>query len=276
MDRLSALMEHFSLHASAFHLGGFCGISGFTGQEQRGYVHLLRSGRISFREGNGPPTVIDRPSLVLLARPQAHQLVAGEADHAELVCATLNFDGGVDNPLSQALPSHIVLPLDELPTLSGSLEWLFREAFGEDCGRDAILNRLIELMLIQLFRQLMNEGTISTGMMAGLADLRLARAMTLMHDQPARPWSVAELASAASMSRASFAARFHKVVGSTPANYLAGWRVSLAQKRLREGRPIALIADEVGYESPSALARAFRRKVGASPSEWAQRIAAAG
>ena len=131
-------------------------------------------------------------------------------------------------------------------------------------------------MLIQLFRQLMNEGTISTGMMAGLADLRLARAMTLMHDQPARPWSVAELASAASMSRASFAARFHKVVGSTPANYLAGWRVSLAQKRLREGRPIALIADEVGYESPSALARAFRRKVGASPSEWAQRIAAAG
>ena len=121
MDRLSALMEHFSLHASAFHLGGFCGISGFTGQEQRGYVHLLRSGRINFREGNGPPTVIDRPSLVLLARPQAHQLVAGEADHAELVCATLNFDGGVDNPLSQALPSHIVLPLDELPTLSGSL-----------------------------------------------------------------------------------------------------------------------------------------------------------
>ena len=55
---------------------------------------------------------------------------------------------------------------------------------------------------------------------------------------------------------------------ATPADYLVGWRVSLAQKRLREGRPMALIADEVGYESPSALARAFRRKVGASPSEW--------
>lgn len=274
MDRLSALMEHFSLHASAFHLGDFCGTSEFSGKEQRGYVHLLRSGRITFGEGNGRPIVVDEPSLILLARPQTHRLAASEADEAELVCATLNFDGGVDNPLSQALPSHVVLPLRALPSLSDNLDWLFREAFGHECGRDAILNRLIELMLIQLFRQLMNDGAISTGMMAGLADLRLARAMTLMHDQPARPWSVAELASAASMSRASFSARFHKVVGSTPANYLAGWRVSLAQKRLREGRPIALIADEVGYESPSALARAFRRKVGASPREWAQHMGA--
>lgn len=70
------------------------------------------------------------------------------------------------------------------------------------------------------------------------------------------------------MSRAGFAARFHDIVGSTPADYLLGWRVSLVQKRLREGRPIALIADEVGYESPSALSRAFRRKVGKSPREW--------
>jgi AraC-like DNA-binding protein len=72
------------------------------------------------------------------------------------------------------------------------------------------------------------------------------------------------------MSRASFAAKFHKVVGITPADYLASWRVSLAQKLLREGRPIALIADGVGYESPSALARTFRRKTGSSPREWLQ------
>ncbi len=72
------------------------------------------------------------------------------------------------------------------------------------------------------------------------------------------------------MSRASFAAHFHKVVGQTPADYVLSWRVSLAQKRLRDGRPMALIADEVGYESPSALARAFRRKIGTSPREWLQ------
>ena len=82
---------------------------------------------------------------------------------------------------------------------------------------------------------------------------------------------MADLADIASMSRASFAAHFRKTVGTTPVDYLANWRISLAQKRLRKGRPIALIADEVGYESPSALARTIRRKLGASPREWMQR-----
>ncbi len=84
------------------------------------------------------------------------------------------------------------------------------------------------------------------------------------------------MASIAGMSRAGFAAHFRKVVGFSPADYLLEWRVSLAQKRLREGRPIALIADEVGYESPSAMARAFRRKVGSSPRQWIQQDARPG
>ncbi len=270
MDRLSTLLAHFSLHAATFYSGGLCGTNTFSGDEPRAHIHLLRSGRVAFLDGSGHRITLEEPSLILVARPNKHRLMATEADGAELVCATLSFDGGDDNPLSQALPAHIAMPLRELPNLRGNLDWLFNEAFTRDCGRDAVLNRLFELMVIQLLRHLMASGTISSGMMAGLADSRLARALTLMHDQPASPWSVAQLASAASMSRASFAAHFRKVVGSTPADYLVGWRISLAQKRLREGRPIALIADEVGYESPSALARAFRRKVGASPSEWMQ------
>ncbi|MCY1310502.1 RCS-specific HTH-type transcriptional activator RclR [compost metagenome] len=79
---------------------------------------------------------------------------------------------------------------------------------------------------------------------------------------------MAELASAANMSRAAFAAHFREVTGQTPADYLVHWRVGLAQKLLRDGRPIPHVADAVGYESPSALARAFRRKTGASPREW--------
>jgi AraC-like DNA-binding protein len=106
-------------------------------------------------------------------------------------------------------------------------------------------------------------------MMAGLANAQLSRALVVIHNEPQRNWSVAELADRSGMSRASFAAHFREIVGVTPA-YLANWRISLTQKRLREGRPIALIADEVGYESPSALARTFRRKVGASPRGWLQ------
>ncbi len=106
--------------------------------------------------------------------------------------------------------------------------------------------------------------------MAGLAHAQLSRALVSIHNEPQRNWSVAELADRSSMSRASFAAHFRETVGVTPADYLANWRISLTQKRLREGRPMALIADEVGYESPSALARIFRRKVGASPRQWLQ------
>jgi AraC-like DNA-binding protein len=130
------------------------------------------------------------------------------------------------------------------------------------------MDRLFELLVILLLRHLISSRDQQPGMMAGLADPRLSRALIQMHEQPHKPWSVAELASVANLSRASFAEQFRRVVGQTPADYLLSWRVSLAQKRLRAGTPIALIAAEVGYESPSALARAFRRKTGLSPREW--------
>lgn len=273
MDRLSTLLNHFNLHAATFHNGGFCGTSDIYGQGGFGHVHLLRSGRLTFKDKHLTLIELTEPSLILVARPLQHRLVATEVDEAELVCATLQFDGGAHNPLTLALPDTIIKPLGELQGLSANLDWLFDEASGEECGRDVVLNRLIELMVIQLVRHLIATASIASGMMAGLANARLSRALTRIHNEPHRGWSVAELADLAGMSRASFAAHFRDTVGVTPADYLTNWRISLVQKRLREGRPIALIADEVGYESPSALARTFRRKVGASPSEWMRRDA---
>jgi AraC-like DNA-binding protein len=270
MDRLSTLLKHFNLHASTFHQGGFCGTTRLYGQHSFGHAHLLRSGRLAFRDKRNRLIELTEPSLILAVRPQEHQLLATEADAAELVCATLQFDGGANNPLTLALPDFIIKPLRELQGLDGTLDWLFEEAFGDECGRDVILNRLFELMVIQLLRHLIANRSIASGMMAGLANVQLSRALVGIHNEPQRNWSVAELAERSGMSRASFAAHFRTVIGITPADYLANWRISLTQKRLREGRPIALIADEVGYESPSALARTFRRKVGASPTEWLQ------
>jgi len=267
MDRLSTLLTHFGIAANTFHSGRLLGQIELDGRKPCGHVHLLKSGRLQL-EADGRTVSVEEPSLILIPRPLPHRLVAGAADAAELVCASLRFDGGIDNPLSVALSDTLVMPLKAVPMIEGTLDWLFGEAFAEHCGREAVMNRLFELMVIQFLRHMMAYHSMTTGMMAGLADLRLARAMTLMHNHPERSWTVADLAQQANMSRASFAAHFHKVVGQTPADYVLSWRVSLAQKRLREGRPIALIADEVGYESPSALARAFRRKIGESPREW--------
>jgi AraC-like DNA-binding protein len=231
---------------------------------------LLQAGELTLKLADERVLQLNEPTLIFFPRPYRHRLFASEASGTQLVCASLEFDGGAGNALAAALPEYLVLKLDSIPTLAGTLDWLFSEAFGGICGREAMMDRLFELLVIQLLRHILTSRDQTPGMMAGLADPRLARPLSLMHDAPGKAWTVAELSAAANMSRASFADYFRSVVGQTPVDYLVSWRISLAQKRLREGKSIALIADEVGYESPSALARAFRRKTGASPREWLQ------
>jgi AraC-like DNA-binding protein len=267
MDRLSTLLSHFGVNAGTFHSGTFCGVSVHDG-EPTGHVHLLQAGALLLKPGNEREVRLDEPSVIFFPRPFAHRMSADDAMATQVVCATLTFDGGAGNALAAALPDYLVLKLTDISQLGSTVEWLFQEAFDSHCGRFAVMDRLFELLVILLLRHLISSREQQPGMIAGLADPRLSRALTLMHEQPQKPWSVAELAMAANLSRASFAEQFRRVVGQTPADYLLSWRVSLAQKRLREGRPIALIAAEVGYESPSALARAFRRKTGLSPREW--------
>ncbi|MDU9393348.1 AraC family transcriptional regulator [Pseudomonas sp. zfem002] len=267
MDHLATLLKQFNLHAATYFQGGFCGSSHYA-DPACGHIHLLRGGGITFQEHGGRLHRLEEPGLMLVVRPNAHRLIASETDRAELVCATLRFDGGAANPLRQALPDYIVSPLRELPQLTGCIDWLFDEVVGQGIARELVLNRLFELAVIQALRQLLAERRVAPGVLAGLADNRLCRALAAMHERPREPWTVAELAGLAAMSRASFAEHFRRVVGDTPADYLATWRVTLAQGRLRAGAPIAVVAQEVGYESASALARAFRRKIGLSPRQW--------
>lgn len=270
MDRLSTLLSHFGVSAGTFHSGVFCGTSGFDGTQSVGHLHLLRAGELALKLADDPAIVFDKPTLIFFPRPYRHRLSATEQADAQLVCASLAFDGGAGNALAAALPDYLILELEHLPELRGTLDWLFSEAFSEICGREAMMDRLFEMLVIQLLRHLLVQRHQSPGMLAGLADPRVARALSAMHAAPAKAWTVAQLSATANMSRASFAEYFRQVVGQTPVDYLVSWRISLAQKRLREGRSIALVADEVGYESPSALARAFRRKTGLSPREWTQ------
>lgn len=271
MDHLATLLSQFNLHAATYFQGGFCGASHYA-DPACGRIHLLRAGSIGFQEHGGRMHRLEEPGLMMVVRPNAHRMIASEADRAELVCATLSFEGGAGNPLRQALPDYIVRPLRELPQLKGCIDWLFDEVAGQAIARELVLDRLFELAVIQLLRQLMAEQRVAPGVLAGLADSRLCRALAPMHERPRHPWTVAELAGLAAMSRASFAAHFRRVVGDTPADYLVNWRISLAQGRLRAGTPIAVAAQEVGYESASALARAFRRKIGLSPTQWLKQV----
>lgn len=269
-DRLEALLDRFSVRAQVFHSGTLCGVNDLAPDADTGQLHLIKQGAVIVSHAGVADLRITVPSVLLYPRPLAHRFVMDATAGADLACANLRFEGGSANPIAATLPAFICLPLDQLSGSSDVLELIFEEAFLERCGRKALLDRLFEVVLIQMLRHLMDSGQTQIGMLAGLAHPRLRLAIIAMHERPAEEWSLVTLASTAGMSRSVFANAFREIVGCPPGTYLQRWRVSLAQQALRQGRPLKLIADEVGYGSESALSRSFKASCGLSPREWKQ------
>ena len=275
VDRLEALLGHFSVSAHMFNAGPLCGVNAVEADGVHGQLHLIREGGVEVRHAKGPALKIEVPSLLLYPRPLAHRFITDKKHGADFVCAHLTFEGGSANPITAALPPYVCLPLAELHC-EPVLEMLFAEACAKYCGRQAMLDRLFEVVLIQVLRMLMERGQTRVGMLAGLAHQRLRRAVVAMHEKPEREWSLDALAEEAGMSRSVFANEFRETVGVTPGVYLQSWRSGLAQKSLLQGKSIKLIAQDVGYGSEAALSRAFKASAGQSPREWrkAQQAAA--
>ena len=267
-DRLAALLDHFSVTARIFNTGPLCGINDLAGDGSGGQLHLIREGVVDVFHGGAPAVRIIEPSLLLYPQPMAHRFLTDPERGVDFVCANLSFDGGAGNPIATALPPFICLPLASLQGAEPLLNLLFAEAFAQNCGRRAMLDRLLEVLLIQVLRHLMETGNIQVGMLAGMAHPRLRQALVAMHDKPAHDWSLEELAGQTGMSRSVFANTFRERVGCTPGAYLQRWRVSLAQRALLQGRSLKWIAAEVGYGSEAAFSRAFKACCGISPRQW--------
>jgi AraC-like DNA-binding protein len=154
--------------------------------------------------------------------------------------------------------------------LSTLVRLVGEEAGQRRSGREVILARLVEILLVEALRATAAEST-SPGLLRGLADVRLAPAIRRMHAELARPWTVAELAKAAALSRSSFFDRFTRVVGLPPMEYLVGWRMAVAKDLLRQRElGLAEVAERVGYGSASNFSTAFTRHVGQPPSRYAR------
>jgi AraC-like DNA-binding protein len=154
--------------------------------------------------------------------------------------------------------------------LSILVRLLAEEASGRNSGRDLVLARLVELLLIEALRSTAGENTPS-GLLRALADAQLAPAMRQMHGQIARAWTVAQLAKRVGLSRSTFFARFTHTVGLPPMEYLLAWRMAVAKDLLRrEDIQLARVAERVGYSSASTFSTAFSRHVGQSPSRYAR------
>lgn len=143
------------------------------------------------------------------------------------------------------------------------------EASHDRPGRDLVLARLVEVLLIDAIRSVGSDEA-PPGLLRGLADPQLAKAIRRIHDAPAQGWTVAALAKEAALSRSAFFDRFARIVGVPPMEYVQGWRMSLAKDMLRRGAgKLDEIAARVGYGSASAFSTAFARQVGVPPKRYA-------
>ena len=267
-DRLSALLHRFELRSQRVFAGLLHEELALQPRGHAGHLHLLRRGALRLSGPQRHRRVVDTPTLLFVPRPLPHRLAPASPEGAELVTASVHFGAGDENPLLPSLPALLSVPMAQLPGLEPAQQLLFAEAMARRCGHGAVLDRLVEVLVIQLLRHAMAEGLVDAGVMAGLADTRLAKAIAALHAEPARGWTLEGMAAVAGMSRARFAAHFAQTVGTPPGDYLTGWRLGLARRLLRRGSPVKQVAAEVGYGSPGAFGRVFQQRVGTSPRDW--------
>lgn len=210
-------------------------------------------------------------ALHLDAREVYADAAPSEPADTVLVCGFLGCDLRPFNPLIAALPRLLHLRAD------GDQDWALqcmRQAVAESRGlregSEALLARLSEMLFIDALRRhlaLLPEG--ERGWFAGLRDRHVGRALALLHAAPAEPWTVEELGRRVGLSRSTLHERFATLVGQGPMQYLGHWRIQVGATLLRDtAYTVASVAQQVGYESEAAFARAFKRLVGVPPTAW--------
>jgi AraC-like DNA-binding protein len=198
--------------------------------------------------------------------------MGGSGAETHVVCGQFSFEGVLAPKLLRVLPPliHIAAPHGRpLEWLRLTSHFLVEETRLARPGFLIMVTRLLDLLFVQAVREWGAKNPKNLGWLSGLRDPSVGRALSAIHDEPARPWTVERLAELAGLSRSAFLARFADVVGETPLKYLAVWRLDLAAQHLRAGTTtISEIAHLVGYGSEAALTRAFEAQFGATPARF--------
>lgn len=270
-DLLSPLLTYFNARAKAFFTGNLCARVRFPADDGLGYLHLFRGGLAELHE-KGEVVHLREPMLVFYARPHTHWFEPDPKIGADLACATVAFEHKAFNPIALALPPRFQCRLTELGGMEPLLSVLFTEAFSDRPARQEVLDRLFEVVLIELLRLTVARGGDGSGFLRGLGHPQLGKALTAIHADPARAWTLDTMAEVAAMSRSSFASAFREHLGETPGDYLVRWRMSVAQALIRSGVALKLVAEKVGYASQPGFLRAFKLVVGVPPTAWRRNL----
>jgi AraC-like DNA-binding protein len=193
-----------------------------------------------------------------------------------IVCGSLSFDRASLKPITQLLPSFILIKADQAHTfaLHNTMQALASEMAEQAPGAGVVATRLGEVLFIQVLRAHIASGVgwRNKGWLRAIFDPQMGTALSAIHDRVNTPWTVESLAEAAGMSRSAFAARFKELLGQTPLEYVTEWRMQKAMQLLQQrDKKLIDVARSVGYESDAAFSKAFKRVVGASPGGYLKR-----
>jgi len=194
-----------------------------------------------------------------------------DPDATIFICGAYQFAGDVSTQLLEALPPTLKLSQADEDPLHDVIGLLARELETTAPGQQTILDRLLDVVLIHAMRAAYRDNPQSPRWYQASSDPRLDPALRAMHNDPAHPWTVPELAALSGLSRAAFARAFQQTLQQAPVQYLTEWRMTLARDHLRFGDlTLTQIAQRTGYASPYAFAAAFRRHHGEPPGRWRQ------
>ncbi|TJY63298.1 AraC family transcriptional regulator [Sinimarinibacterium sp. CAU 1509] len=221
------------------------------------------------------------PATPVLIDPRINTVTTGEVRHGtpdgppdlRMLGGYFEFESPDAALLVSLLPALVHVRNAE--RLSVLVRLISEESKQQRAGRELVLTRLVEVLLVEALRVAPADGA-PPGLLRGLADPRIALALRNIHQYPDRPWTIAALAGTAALSRSAFFERFAQMVGLPPMEYLQAWRIAVAKRLLRRNDlGLSEIAERVGYASTSAFSTAFSRCVGQPPSRYARQIASA-
>ena len=226
------------------------------------------------------PVDISGASLEKLLKPgNVAEVRKGRTGKAtRIVCGFLACERRLAEPLLVSLPRLLKVSMRDGGTatwVQSSIRHSVAESESKRPGSAMVLSRLSQVLFAEAIRHYMDElPRGQAGWLAALRDRYVGRALALLHEQPAYPWTLDELAKKVGMSRSALSDRFNALLGVPPMQYLTRWRISLAATQLLAGNaPMIRIATDVGYESEAAFNRAFKREFGLPPAAWRKQSA---
>lgn len=283
------LVSGLELETSVFHVGQYCGAwRASTAGRSRASFHLVLRGHCYLHLPQREPVALQANDAVFLLRDIPHSLTPEAnpgpgcvpkpmlpmqpvlADGTGLACGFFDFRGLLGELLIGSFPEYLLLRADSTPlqAIAPLFSLILAEAEKDAAASSPLIERLTELLFFYVLRDMAQSEEVQAGLWAVARQPRFSGLVDKLLQEPGRDWSLEDMAQVANMSRSNFCRHFVEACGQPPAQFLLSLRMGIAAQRLRQGESVTRTAEHVGYQSPAAFTRAFKKIIGEQPGAY--------